>query len=494
MKPTTILNVLPRESFVSTRSYRNATRTALIASLIMMPCFWSYGAPAIADDDVAPKYQSTLGQIKSLNPHLTQDDPRALPMKVRSLLVGPYNFFRGTADLYYDWCNRHAEDWLRDASALVTLHGDVHIGNVGTFLTGRRDTTELGFGLVDFDEAVRGPFQLDLLRALAALRFAADERNIDIEDWNKVADDLLAAYAHGAREGVSIKKLAKQNPAVADLLAKARESNHADYVAQFCDPANPTRFRAVRFKKDRPSDLLEPVDAATREKLVNAFCQYADQPPQRDSLNLGDKTARRTAVLDVARWTRLESSGSQGVPKYLVLLNAPAVEPHHPIMIELKSEPAPAATRAASIGNSVGPTRAQFVAESFRRALAPPPWLVGWTNSDETGFLVRPKNPWNEELSHKDLKKQKHVHESAAILGAVIGAAHGNSLDSPAQREALAKRVDSESAQLAATLVTRSLAIQQDLEHAYENLAADPAAIQQKKRAEDFIESSARSK
>lgn len=493
MKPSAIIKVQSHESFVSTRSYRNAARTTLVAS-IMMPCFWTYVAPAIADDDVAPKHQSTLDQITSLNLHLTLDDPRALPMKVRSLLVGPYNFFRGTADLYCDWCNRHAEDWLRDASSLVTLHGDVHIGNVGTFLTGQSDSNELGFGLVDFDEAVRGPFQLDLLRALAALRFAADERKIDIKDWNEVANELLAAYVQGVRDGISVKKLARQNNAVADLLAKVRESNHADYVAQFCDPANPNRFRAVRSKKDRPSDLMEPLDAATREKLVNAFCQYADQPPQRDSLKLGDKKTCRAAVLDIARWTRLESSGSQGVPKYLVLLNAPAVEPHHPIMIELKSEPAPAATRAASIGNSVGPTRAQFVADAFRRALAPPPWLVGWTNSDETGFLVRPKNPWNEELSHKDLKKQKHVHESAAILGAVIGAAHGNSPESPAQRETLAKRVDSERTQLAATLVTRSLAIQQDLEHAFENLAADPAAIQQKKRAEDFIEASARSK
>ncbi len=437
---------------------------------------------------------TTLVHIQALNPHLSDSDPRTLPMKVRSLLVGPYNFFRGTADLYYDWCKVHAEDWLRDASALVTLHGDVHIGNVGTFLTGRSDTTELGFGLVDFDEAVRGPFQLDLLRALAAIRFAADERDIDIEDWNEAADELLASYVHGVSDGISTKKLAKKYASVADLLAKTRESNHADYVAQFCDPTNPNRFRTVRFKKDRPSDLMEPVDPATREKLVNAFCQYADQPPHRDSLKQGDKTVCRAAVLDVARWTRLESSGSQGVPKYLVLLNAPAVEPHHSILIELKCEPTPAATRASSLGSSVGPSRAQFVAESFRRALAPPPWLIGSVQTDETCFLVRPKNPWNEELSHKDLTKQKHVIESAAILGTVIGAAHGNSLESPTQRDTLATRVESEKAQLARTLVARSLEIQKDLQQAYENLAADPAAIQQKKRAEDFIESSARSK
>ncbi|MBI5762800.1 MAG: DUF2252 family protein [Planctomycetes bacterium] len=442
---------------------------------------------------MALKSQSTLGQIKSLNPHLTQDDPRALPMKVRSLLVGPYNFFRGTADLFYDWSNHHAEDWLRGASVLVILHGDVHIGNVGTFLAGRRDSDDLGFGLVDFDEAVRGPFQLDLLRALSALRFAAEERDIDINDWNEVADELLAAYVHGVSNGTSTKKLATQYSTVADLLAKARESDHADYVAQFCDPANPNRFRTVRFKKDHPTDLMELVDAETREKLVDAFCQYADRPLQRDTLKLGSAASCRAAVLDVARWTRLESSGSQGIPKFLVLLNAPAIEPRHAIMFELKSEPTPAATRASSLGNPIGPIRAQFVAEAFRRALAPPPWLVGWTQTDEAGFLVRPKNPWNEELSHKNLKKQKHVRESAAVLGAVIGAAHGNSLEPPTQRESLAKRVDSERTQLADSLVTRSRAIQQDLLHAYENLAADPAAIKQKKRAEDFIESSARS-
>lgn len=442
----------------------------------------------------SPPSPTTLDRLKALNPHLSPDDPRALPMKVRSLLAGPYNFFRGTADLFYEWSHHHADDWQKDRPVHVVLHGDVHIGNVGTFLTGPVDSGSFGFGLVDFDEAVRGPFQLDLLRALATLRFAADERDIGIKDWNEVADKLLIGYLQGVRDGASTKKMAKQYSSVADLLAKARESKHADYVAQFCDPRDPSRFRPVRYKKNRPSDVMEPVDAATREALVTAFCRYAGNPPQRDSLKLESDANCRAAVLDVARWTRLESSGSQGIPKYIFLVNAPAIEPRHAILFELKSEPTPAAKRAASFDTPIGPQRAQFVAHTFCHALAPSPWLVDWTQTDNTGFLVRPKNPWNEELSHKDLKKPKHVREAAAILGVVIGAAHGNSLESAPQRESLAKRVESEKAPLTDSLVTRSLAIEKDLQQAYKDLAADPAAIQQKKRAEDFIESSARSK
>ena len=88
---------------------------------------------AEAQDATSPQPSAVLAQLMELNPHLATDDPRELPMKLRGLLRGEAEFFEGTADLFYLWCARHCSDWLEQTEGMVPLHGDAHLGNIGTY-------------------------------------------------------------------------------------------------------------------------------------------------------------------------------------------------------------------------------------------------------------------------------------------------------------------------------------------------------------------------
>jgi uncharacterized protein (DUF2252 family) len=94
--------------------------------------------------------------------------PELVPIRHGRMLASPFTFYRGTAALM-------AADLATMPSTRlhVQLCGDAHLSNFGGFAAPDR---RLIFGLNDFDETLRGPFEWDVKRLVASFAVAGRDR------------------------------------------------------------------------------------------------------------------------------------------------------------------------------------------------------------------------------------------------------------------------------------------------------------------------------
>ncbi|QOJ04113.1 MAG: DUF2252 family protein [Planctomycetia bacterium] len=427
--------------------------------------------------------RNPAARLAALNPHLSPDDPRELPMRFRSLNADAYTFFRGTADLYYDWCRENAADWLHREDARLLLHGDVHYGNIGVYRTA--DSTDfVRFGVVDLDEAFEGPFELDVLRGVASLRVAAAARRIELDEarQTELARRFCAAYAAALRGNLDAATLAERHPAVRALMNKVHDADQRTFARRYLRDGEPPRFAPVRRKKKQPVDILDPAPPATRAALTDALREaIGSMTPASRRLLAND---RAMDVRDAARWTRLGSSGSQGVGKYLVLTGGLLRHNAAPMLFEFKEQPRPAAERAGLI--RAGPDRGRDVAAAHAALQGPPHWFVSHANLDGRSYLVRPKDPWSEEPDWQDLRGVGDLLAAADLVGETLGHAHRHALVAskfathPERVAGLAEAGVDE-------FVRRAAAFEAHLARCFEEFRADPAAQHLALRANEWI-------
>jgi hypothetical protein len=94
--------------------------------------------------------------------------PELVPIRHGRMLASPFTFYRGTAGLM-------AADLATMPSTRLhaQLCGDAHLSNFGGFAAPDR---RLIFGLSDFDETLRGPFEWDVKRLVASFAVAGRDR------------------------------------------------------------------------------------------------------------------------------------------------------------------------------------------------------------------------------------------------------------------------------------------------------------------------------
>jgi len=432
----------------------------------------------------------TLQRIRDFNPWLSADNPLELSLKLHSLLRDEYTFFRGTADLFYDWCREYCTDWKTAPNEGLLLHGDIHLGNIGTY----RAAGGFCFGVVDLDESFLGPFQFDLLRALMSLRLAASDNRVDLSQTDRanLQDRFLTAYRDGLTGTLTAEDLAQRHPLVKALLKTARAGDPVKLAGKFCTGNPPTKFRSTRLKKGRISDIMMPVDDQTRQSVANAVIAFASKNTERFS------TAGRTGpfdikdILDVVQWSRVDSGGSQGVRKYLVLL-APGKGPAEaPLILQLKEEPLPAAARAGLISSPASGERAAQVATASLLLNDPPALLIGHAELDKRGFLIKTKDPFSEEPDAGDFKTVEAILEAAALLGGTLGQAHRAGLRSHPNFKDQISLLSDKTRTYARSLTERTDAALAHLHRAFVNLQQDAAARSMVDQAKRRIESAKR--
>jgi uncharacterized protein (DUF2252 family) len=432
-----------------------------------------------------------LSAIKQAYPNLASDDPRELAMKVRSLLRDEYTYFRGSAPAFYQALKDLADDWAADRMMWVRLHGDVHIGNIGTYQGPGAEGRDIRFGVVDFDETQEGPFPFDLLRGLTALRFAwrAPESS---PVWEEAAQAMCDGYRSGLTGAGTAYAAIVEEASVRLLLRRAAKNTSADYLARFVTPGPSPRFRPARVKDGEVRDILEPPSTEVHEQIIEAVWEYIQQgcgEEARAAFRAATIEELRTTVLDVARWTRTGSSGSQGVHKFFVLLKQPLTNSPSDVILELKEQPTPAAARVGLLPAADGVRRAEEVARAHATLLSPPPRLVGFTRIGQRGFLVRARDPWAEELDTGDFGGAGQIRGAVAaarVAGAAVGMAHQVALVQQGQPDKISyflERLDGMAIQLA----HRSAKMESRIRRDFAALQGDPEARKLAAEADEFV-------
>src|SRR5262245_46644129 len=100
--------------------------------------------------------------------------PDLLEHKLRRMSVSPLAYLRGSAPLFYRLLAEHPE-LSKGPRGKGWLCGDAHLENFGVFRTdAKKSRTHAGeeavvFDVNDFDEAVVGPWRIDVLRLVTSL-------------------------------------------------------------------------------------------------------------------------------------------------------------------------------------------------------------------------------------------------------------------------------------------------------------------------------------
>jgi uncharacterized protein (DUF2252 family) len=334
-----------------------------------------------------------------------------LAHKIARMTVSPLAFLRGSAPLFYDMIERHpalaegpaGEGWLV---------GDVHLENFGAY---RADALSLGsaanrpagtsavvFDLNDFDEAVVGPWRMDVLRLVTSLVLGGREVGADGPLTLALCDALIDAYVGAAFHR---KRAAVAPTVVSSLVEKVRRRSRT----QLLD----ARTSIVRGKRHFVrGKRYQEVTMKLRVKAERAFTKYARRLPASDRL---PEPALR--VIDVA--FRVAGTGSLGSLRLAVLVQGKGGHDGAWIF-DMKEEGSPAAARVMT-GPRLEP--AERVCEAVRACVARPPRMMGQTRLRGSSMFVRRLTPQEDKLDLQALHTAD-LMPLARYLGALLGSAH----------------------------------------------------------------------
>lgn len=301
--------------------------------------------------------------------------PDLLALRHARLAQDPFAFLRGTAGLMAIDLAASPVTGLQ-----VQLCGDAHVANFGWFASPERN---LVFDVTDFDETLKGPWELDVKRLVASVAVAAIVRGAR----RAVARDAAAAAGAGYRAGVAeyaamgtleawYARVAARDVVETLRGGSARDRATAETALQ--QAIRHDRMAAVaqltrvttggRRFVEQPPLVSRAAAAEAREGLLERFEAYRRElPPERIAL------LRRFRLVDVAR--KVVGVGSIGRRCYVALLEAR--EDDEPLVLQAK-EARPSVLEAFLGPSQLPPAERVVVGQRMIQAASDP--FLGWAN------------------------------------------------------------------------------------------------------------------
>src|SRR5688572_21356312 len=386
--------------------------------------------PGRADERAFDILQAGYGQFTNA------EDPHSFPMKVWAVSQDQFAFWRGGRDVFFRWVKDNCDDWLADKGAYVLNHGDLHLGNIGSYAReGRLGATS--FGMTDFDDTARLPFQIELLQGLISLRLAARENNIQLNGARRdeLARAMVDAYRAAILSEKSTSELVAGEQRLGQFVDQAQKDSYQAILQKFTDGQG--KFKSiVTSPKDKAKEILRPAMERANDLAKGIAQGLANSPESAALFNYTDEQTIRKSIKDVAVRTRLESVGSQGLKKYLVLLSRPLKGLDMDVILYVKQEIPAAAERAGAIPRDPrSPGRRS--SEDMETLINPEAFLNTWCDIGGESYWVTFKEPWSEEIDVAKIKNYDDLRAMAAVWGKVVGVAHRDLGHAPAIRQRL---------------------------------------------------------
>ncbi|MGI9023760.1 MAG: DUF2252 domain-containing protein [Acidimicrobiales bacterium] len=340
--------------------------------------------------------------------------PELVPIRWGRMLSSPFTFFRGAAAVMASDLSTTATTGLE-----VQLCGDAHLLNFGLYATAER---RLVFGVNDFDETLRGPWEWDLKRLAASLAVAGRGVGMNDDDARAAAEasgrayrERLDTYANMRRLDVwystvdvgMIEKLfadQKRRPKHRALahgvsVAGPRPAPHAG-------PAHETAQRATRKARLHDSiqallKLTEVIDGRHRIRhdppLIVRVDEHPDVGPQLDAIvshYLETLPEERRYLIGTYTLSDLAMKvvgvGSVGTRCYIGLFHGDgAGEGEDPLFLQVKE--ALPSVLSPYLGPGPYAHHGQRVVVGQRLMQAFPDIFLGWTRAPFTArhFYIR---------------------------------------------------------------------------------------------------------
>ena len=366
----------------------------------------------------------------------TKRFPELFVRKLQRMSASPLAYLRGAAPLFYELlaANPALAEGCGGEGWLV---GDMHLENVGAYrpdplgtlepTSGRESAAskkqhEVRFDLNDFDDALIGPWRLDVLRLTTSLLLGGRELGANGLVALELCDLLLDAWAKSAFDGAP---LPEQPAPVVALCEQVRTRSKAALLdARTAVTGGKRHFvRGPRYA-DLPAEVIDGVPAA--------FETYIASLPDEDRPHKGS-----LEILDCA--LRIAGTGSLGGLRIAVLVKGKGGTDGGWIF-DLKEQGDPSASILLGAPALVP---AERVATAFKTAVERPMRMIGCTvlrgsgGTTKLSMFVRKLSPQEDKLNLRRLRGAD-LPALATYLGALLGSGHARAATKTPKRWAAA--------------------------------------------------------
>jgi uncharacterized protein (DUF2252 family) len=338
-------------------------------------------------------------QLK-LDRERTKRFPDLLTRKLDRMSASPLAFLRGAAPLFYELLTENPE-LAEGPPGEGWLAGDLHLENFGAYRTQKRNVV---FDLNDFDDAIIGPWRLDLLRLTTSLLLGGRELGATGVVALELADRMIGAWCRTVFDGASLP--APPEPVLALVEQERSRSRIALLDARTVLTGGKRRF----VRGPRYADLAKDVRAA----VPAAFESYLASAPESER---PDSSKCSLKILDAA--LRIAGTGSLGGLRVAVLIEGKG-GPNGAWIFDLKEQGTPSA--AGLLGAPKVPP-AERVVTAFRACVEHTPRVMGTTRLGKIPMVGRRLAPQEDKLDYKRIDAAA-LPQLATYLGALVGKAH----------------------------------------------------------------------
>lgn len=352
-----------------------------------------------------------------------QKNPKAFAGRFRKMASSAFNFYRGSALLFYQDLKVDQDQWINanKEAGNIFIHGDLHAENFGSYLDSHG---RLNFDVNDFDEGYCGPFTWDVKRLLASLYLIGHSKGFsdkEIEEILRVCvESYLKRVYQFCKQPNEPFALTLQNTTgkIKKLLNETRVKSHAAHL----DTMTVIEDYERRFVR---SKTIQDVDEQTRQNIFAAFDNYVKTIPEvKKHTNFGE-TQQEFKIKDlVARAS--PGVGSAGKISYSILVEGPTETLENDIILYMK----PAQKSAISYVVQNPRLEKYFHHDGLRTVLcsyamqaATPKWL-GYTSIGDVPCLVDEVTAHSEDLDWDDINDFQEVIEVVTFLGQATAKIH----------------------------------------------------------------------
>ena len=372
---------------------------------------------ALTDPKKLARRQLERDREKTVGGHVGKPLGRILlARKIARMRVSPFAFLRGAAPMFYELLESRPQ-LGSGPGGKGWLAGDLHLENFGAYhpehvhappgtKRGTRKASghqaRVVFGLNDFDDAVRGPFRLDVLRLLTSIVLAGRELGCD----GVTSIQLCRAFVDGYRRETRTKKATSLPRPVLALVEQVATRTRTELLAGRTELHHGER-RFVRGERyvDLPPKLLAEVP--------RALARYAAALSKDEAI-----APEELELVDAAQ--RVAGTGSLGSLRIAALVRGKG-GPNGGFVFDLKEQGAPSAE--VLLGHSPQ-SPAERVLAAFRATASPPPRLLGTSRIGRVPLFVRRLMPQEDKLDLAHIAAAD-LEPLAAYLGLLVGEAHG---------------------------------------------------------------------
>ncbi len=363
--------------------------------------------------------------------------PELAPIRYGRMLASPFTFFRGSAYLM-------AADLAAGprTGLLAQLCGDAHLSNFGIWAAPDR---RLVFGINDFDETLRGPFEWDVKRLAASLAVAGRDRGFNKEVRRSMVMTMTREYRAAMGRFAKMRNIdvwyarldvagiltqmesassSKQIKRFQASVAKVRTKDSMRALSKLCRTVN----GELRIFGDPPlitpiEDVLPGVEQDKLEDVVRCWLRAYQRTLPGDRRHLIESYRYAHAARKVV------GVGSVGTRAWILLMIGR--DNHDPLFLQFKE--AQASVLEPFLGRSQYSQHGQRVVEGQRMMQAAPDILLGWEripaiDGQQRDFYIR--QLWDAKGSAEvELMDASTLEDYGRVCGWTLAKAHARSGD-----------------------------------------------------------------